>query len=48
MEYDVIQINLKLFGTDSQYTYSVIIYVVGSVLFIFSIFDIREQKKNYR
>lgn len=47
MEYDVIQINLKLFGTDLQDFYAVLIYVIGSVLLFFSIFDIRAQKKKY-
>ncbi len=27
--------------------YAVLIYVIGSVLFLFSIFDIRAQKKKY-
>jgi hypothetical protein len=41
MEYDVIQVNLKLFGTDLQNLYAALIFAIGSILFLFSIFDIR-------
>lgn len=47
MEYDVIQVNLKLFGNDLQNLYAALIFSVGSILFLFSIFDIRAQKKKY-
>ena len=47
MEYDVIQVNLKLFGNDLQNLCAALIFSVGSILFLFSIFDIRAQKKKY-
>ena len=47
MEYDVIQVNLKLFGNDLQNLYAALIFSFGSILFLFSIFDIRAQKKKY-
>jgi len=47
MEYDVIQVNLKLFGSDLQNFYAALIFAIGSILFLFSIFDIRAQKKKY-
>jgi hypothetical protein len=47
MEYDVIQVNLKLFGNDLQNLCAALIFSVGSILLLFSIFDIRAQKKKY-
>ena len=47
MEYDVTQVNLKLFGSDLQNLYAALIFAVGSILLMFSIFDIRAQKKKY-
>jgi len=47
MEYDVTQVNLKLFGSDLQNLYAALIFSFGSILFLFSIFDIRAQKKKY-
>jgi hypothetical protein len=47
MEYDVIQVNLKLFGNELQNFYAALIFAFGSILFLFSIFDIRAQKRKY-
>lgn len=41
LEYDVIMINLRLFSTDKQQTYAVLIFIIGSILFLISVIDMR-------
>jgi Polycystin cation channel len=41
LEYDVVMVNLKLFSSDELNTYAVLIFIIGSVLLVISVIDMR-------
>ena len=45
MEYDDINVNLQLFQYSDQKLQSILIFIIGAVLLIISILDMRNQKK---
>jgi hypothetical protein len=41
LEYDVITVNLKLFANDRQEFYSIMVFIIGSILLVISVIDMK-------